>query len=71
MATIPAAINGVTVRFNEKVVNDVIKAIVDSIQTTFESYSHRRENFGPLFKRKLGKDHPVKGHQDHIHLSVD
>jgi hypothetical protein len=48
-----------------------VKAIVDAIQTVFESYSHRRENFGPHFKHKLGMPFPVGGHQDHIHLSVN
>ena len=48
-----------------------VTAIVDAIQTTFESYKHRRENYGPLFKKKLGKKHTVAGHKDHIHLSVN
>lgn len=48
-----------------------IKAIVDAIQDTFESYSHRRENYGPHFKKKLGSNWSVSGHQDHIHLSVN
>jgi hypothetical protein len=48
-----------------------IKAIVDAIQDKFESYSHRRENFGPKLKKKLGKQFTVSGHQDHIHLSVN
>jgi hypothetical protein len=48
-----------------------IKAIVDAIQTAFESYSRRRENFGPHFKHKLGKPFTVGGHKDHIHLSVN
>lgn len=48
-----------------------VKAIVDAIQTTFESYTHRRENYGPMFKKKSGVAHAVGGHQDHIHLSVN
>ncbi len=48
-----------------------IKAIVDAIQTAFESFPHRRENFGPAFKKKLGNAHAVGGHKDHIHLSVN
>jgi hypothetical protein len=48
-----------------------VKAIVDAIQTTFESYAHRRENYGPLFKKKSGAVHTVNGHQDHVHLSVN
>jgi hypothetical protein len=52
--------------------NDVaLKAIVDAIQTEFESFSKRRENFGPHFKHKLGKPFNVSGHKDHIHLSVN
>lgn len=45
--------------------------IVDAIQDAFEDYEHRRENFGPHFKKKLGKAHTVGGHKDHIHLSVN
>ena len=51
--------------------DDHVKAIVDAIQTAFESYAHRRENYGPLFKKKSGVPHAVSGHQDHIHLSVN
>jgi hypothetical protein len=51
--------------------NAAIKAICDAIQNTFESFPHRRENYGPLFRKKLGKDWPVGGHKDHIHLSVN
>lgn len=47
------------------------KAIVEAIQDEFESYSTRRENFGPYLKRKHGQDWTVSGHDDHIHLSVD
>ena len=48
-----------------------VKAIVDAIQTAFETYPYRRENFGPLFKKKLGMPMQVNGHRDHIHLSVN
>lgn len=48
-----------------------VKAVVDSMQTVFETYVHRRENFGPLLKRKLGLPHNVGGHLDHIHFSVN
>jgi hypothetical protein len=51
--------------------NKSLKSIVDAIQTSFESYSGRRENFGPLLKRKKGKPFTVQGHNDHIHFSVD
>ena len=51
--------------------NAAVKAIVDAMQTEFESYIHRRENFGPLFKKKLGNNHAVTGHADHIHFSVN
>lgn len=51
--------------------NTAVKALVDAIQTSFESYAHRRENFGPLFKKKLGQNWAVSGHHDHIHLSVN
>jgi len=48
-----------------------LKAIVDAIQDEFESFSYRRENFGPHLKKKLGNDHLVSGHEDHIHISVN
>jgi len=51
--------------------NISIKAITDALQNKFESYPHRRENFGPLFKKKLGNVHSVSGHGDHIHFSVN
>lgn len=48
-----------------------VTAIVDAIQTEFEAYVHRRENFGPFIKRKLGATYSVSGHADHIHISVN
>lgn len=51
--------------------NRSVKAILDAMQTQFESYRHRRENFGPFLKKKLGKNHAVPGHGDHIHFSVN
>ena len=51
--------------------NDVVTKIVDAIQDRFETFVGRRENFGPHIKHKSGKYYWVKGHQDHIHLSVD
>jgi len=51
--------------------NHSVKAITDAIQKKFESYNGRRENFGPLFKKKLGSPHNVSGHKDHIHISVN
>ncbi|XPF95644.1 hypothetical protein ACM9HF_06415 [Colwellia sp. RE-S-Sl-9] len=48
-----------------------VKAITDAIQMEFENYQHRRENFGPLLKKKLGKDKAISGHGDHIHFSVN
>jgi hypothetical protein len=51
--------------------NAMLKAIVDAIQDTFETFSQRRENFGPHLKLKLGVPHPVDGHGDHIHFSVN
>lgn len=48
-----------------------VKAIVDAIQTAFEGYAHRRENFGPHLKKKLRQNWMVAGHDDHIHLSVN
>lgn len=48
-----------------------VKAIVDAIQDAFEASAHRRENFGPHLKKKLGQPFSVGGHGDHIHLSVN
>ena len=51
--------------------NPTVKAITDALQNKFESFTHRRENFGPLFKKKLGNPYTVSGHNDHIHFSVN
>jgi len=51
--------------------NPAGKAITDAIQTEFENDQHKRENFGPLFKKKLGKSYSISGHKDHIHFSVN
>lgn len=51
--------------------DDTIKAIVDAIQDAFETYAHKRENFGPHLKKKLSRNWVVAGHGDHIHLSVN
>lgn len=51
--------------------DSTVKAIVDAIQDSFESYSGRRENFGPHLKKKSGNPWTVSGHGDHIHLSVN
>lgn len=48
-----------------------VKAIVDAIQSRFETFIGRRENFGPSRKAKHGQDFSIGGHKDHIHLSVD
>lgn len=51
--------------------NPTVKAIVEAIQSEFESNVHRRENFGPYLKKKLGTNHSISGHNDHIHFSVN
>ena len=51
--------------------NKTVTEVTNSIQTAFESFSNRRENFGPMFKKKLGVVYKVSGHSDHIHLSVN
>lgn len=48
-----------------------VAAIVDAMQKSFETYGSRRENFGPLFKKKLGQPFQISGHKDHIHFSVN
>lgn len=51
--------------------NASVKTIVDAIQDEFETYEHRRENFGPHLKKKNGANYDIGGHSDHIHLSVN
>ena len=51
--------------------DSAVKSIVDAMQTEFETYAHRRENFGPCFKKKLGNPWTVSGHGDHVHFSVN
>lgn len=51
--------------------DQAVKSIVEEIQLKFESYQHRRENFGPFLKKKLGIDFSISGHNDHIHISVN
>lgn len=48
-----------------------LREIVNAIQTAFETFSGRRENFGPYLKFKHGKKWDIDKHKDHIHLSVD
>ncbi|HBF09966.1 MAG TPA: hypothetical protein DDW29_17055 [Gammaproteobacteria bacterium] len=51
--------------------NASVKAITNALQNKYEGYEHKRENFGPSFKKKLGLPHTVSGHADHIHISVN
>lgn len=51
--------------------DEVVKLIVDSLQTKFESAPARRENFGPTIQKKEGIDYPIAGHKDHFHWSVN
>jgi hypothetical protein len=51
--------------------NATVKAIVNAMQTEFENFTHRRENFGPSLKKKLGNNHTVSGHGDHMNFSVN
>ncbi|MDR2092815.1 MAG: hypothetical protein LBP58_05815 [Azoarcus sp.] len=52
-------------------INPETTAIVQALQTRWEQWGGRRENFGPFFKKKLGQPHAVAGHHDHIHISVN
>lgn len=63
-------INGLKMSLHYKT-NKTVKEITNAIQNNFETYAHKRENFGPFLKNKLGKPHPVSGHGDHIHISVN
>ncbi len=51
--------------------DNTVKAIVNAMQKEFEKYPHRRENFGPHLKRKLGATRTVTAHDDHMHFSVN
>lgn len=51
--------------------NPSVKAITNAIQSTFETFNGKRENFGPLFKKKLGQKWTVSWHDDHVHFSVN
>ena len=63
-------LNGLKMSLHYKT-NKTVQEITNAIQNTFETYAHKRENFGPLLKNKLGKPHPFSGHRDHIHISVN
>jgi hypothetical protein len=63
-------INGIFVK-NGYPSNALVKAVVDAIQNTFETYVNKRENFGPLFIRKNGSKWIAAEHDDHVHLSVN
>lgn len=51
--------------------DDAVTEITNALQQKFESAKKRRENFGPHFKKKLGKPYKISGHKDHIHWSVN
>ncbi len=63
-------INGVYI-INGYPSNATVKAIVEAIQNTFETYTNKRENYGPLFRKKNGAAWNADAHNDHIHLSVN
>ena len=50
--------------------NQSVKAVVDALQTTFERYPQKRENFGPSIKKTQGMSMQIADHRDHVHLSV-
>jgi len=45
--------------------------LVQQLQIALDNVPNSRENFGPAFQHKLGTDHYVGGHTDHIHFSVN
>ncbi|MDH5377786.1 MAG: hypothetical protein OEX00_05655 [Gammaproteobacteria bacterium] len=47
-----------------------ITALADAIQARFEEFEHRRENYGPGLRRRLGREVEMEGYHDHIHLSI-
>tara|TARA_R110002096_G_scaffold313311_1_gene507604 strand:+ start:2353 stop:2790 length:438 start_codon:yes stop_codon:yes gene_type:complete len=51
--------------------NATINAIIDGLQTNFESAFKRRKNYGPIIKRKKGEDNDIGGHEDHFHWSLN
>ena len=46
--------------------------LIISMQNAFENIPGRRENYGPVFTKKLGIAHdPGISHDDHLHFSVN
>ncbi len=64
-------INGV------KMITSGVTSQIIKLQEAFDNFAYIRENFGPHFKHKYSIEtntwnynHNVKGHKDHIHISV-
>lgn len=62
---------------DEKMVLSGVTYQIIQLQMAFDNYTFVRENFGPIFKHKYSIEndswnlnHPVGGHQTHIHFSV-
>ena len=67
-------INGLRMSTNPRDTSE----LVEIMQRIFESYEHRRENYGPKTLKKLGRDRTLelsdsfkRSHLTHIHWSVN
>jgi hypothetical protein len=61
---------------NKMMVTGITNQIIE-LQKAFDNFLYIRENFGPHFKHKYyinsntwNYNHPIGGHQDHIHIAV-
>ncbi|MBI2434911.1 MAG: hypothetical protein HYV26_18815 [Candidatus Hydrogenedentes bacterium] len=50
--------------------DDEVKTLTNALQTVFEQFAWRYENYGPHFKLKNGIPYDPGGHADHVHFSV-
>lgn len=56
---------------NQSIYSNQSSEEIKVFQESFDNYSDIRENFGPYFHHKLGENHNVGGHNDHIHVSTN
>jgi len=65
------------VEINNKIALTGVTNQIIELQNAFDSFTYIRENFGPYFKHKYSisinswnYNHPVEGHNDHIHVPI-
>jgi RHS repeat-associated protein len=59
------AVNSVAVK------NPASSSNVKAIQNGVKADPNLHENYGPVIQQKDGKNHPVKGHDNHIHIDTN